>query len=79
LKIGRIAVLDLDNHTALHLEVIKTLPLESEKLLKFYAFVVEGGYFSKEPLMSQLVDSCEFDIISFGMMYDYAISHKQKS
>ena len=37
LEIGGISILYLDNHTALHLEAIQTLPLESETLLDFYA------------------------------------------
>jgi len=78
LEIGGIAVLDLDNHTALHLEAIQTLPLESETLLEFYArifnekaeelkklvqVVVVDGYFSKEPFVSQLT-ACGLDVIS---------------
>ena len=78
LEIGGIAVLDLDNHTALHLEAIQTLPLESETLLEFYArifydkakelkklaqVVVVDGYFSKEPFVSQLTN-CGLDVIS---------------
>lgn len=34
LEIGGLAVLDLDNHTALHLEAIQTIPLEGETLLE---------------------------------------------
>jgi hypothetical protein len=79
LEIGGIAVLDLDNHTALHLEAIQTLPLESETLLDFYAriftqrtkelkkladIVVVDGYFSKKPFVSQLVDGCGLHVIS---------------
>ncbi len=78
LEIGGIAILDLDNHTALHLEAIQTLPLESETLLEFYArifkekaeelkklaeVVVVDGYFSKEPFVSVLT-SCGLDVIS---------------
>lgn len=78
LEIGGIAILDLDNHTALHLEAIQTLPLESETLLEFYArmlseraeelkklaeVVVVDGYFSKEPFVSRLT-SCGLDVIS---------------
>ncbi len=37
LEIGGVAILDMDNHTALHLEAIQTLPLEGETLLDFYA------------------------------------------
>jgi len=78
LEIGGIAILDLDNHTALHLEAIQTLPLESETLLDFYArifaeraqelkklsdVVVVDGYFSKEPFVSGLAH-CGLDVIS---------------
>ena len=78
LEIGGIAVLDLDNHTALHLEAIQTLPSESETLLEFYArifnekakelkklaqIVVVDGYFSKQPFVSELT-SCGLDVIS---------------
>jgi hypothetical protein len=34
-----IAVLDLDNHTDLHLEAIQTIPLEGETLLEFYSSI----------------------------------------
>jgi hypothetical protein len=79
LEIGGIAVLDLDNHTALHLEAIQTLPRQSETLLDFYARIfkeratelkklaevlVVDGYFSKKPFVSQLVDECGLNIIS---------------
>ncbi len=78
LEIGGIAILDLDNHTALHLEAVQTLPLDNETLLEFYArifeektielkklsnVVVADGYFSKEPFVSRLVD-CGLDVIS---------------
>ena len=61
LEIGGIAILDLDNHTALHVEAVQTLPLDGETLLDFYArifkerakelkklsdVVVADGYFS---------------------------------
>jgi hypothetical protein len=75
---GDIAILDLDNHTALHLEAIHPLPLESETLLDFNArifgeraqelkklsdVVVVDGYFSKEPFVSGLTH-CGLDVIS---------------
>ena len=78
LEIGGIAVLDLDNHTALHLEAVQTIPLEKETLLNFYArifteratelkkisnLVVADAYFSKEPFVSQLM-LCGLDVIS---------------
>lgn len=78
LEIGGLAVLDLDNHTALHLEAIQTIPLEGETLLEFYARIfteradelkklsnvaVADAYFSKEPFVSQLM-LCGIDVIS---------------
>jgi hypothetical protein len=78
LEIGGMAVLDLENHTALHLEAIQTLPLDGETLLDFYArifterakelkklsdVVVADAYFSKEPFVSKLVD-CGLDVVS---------------
>ncbi len=67
----------MDNHSALHLEAIQTLPLESAILLDFYArifeqrtkelkklsdVVVVDGYFSRELFVSRL--SCGTDVIS---------------
>ncbi len=78
LEIGGIAVLDLDNHTALHLEAVQTIPLEGETLLEFYTriitdraieikkisnMVVADAYFSKEPFVSKLM-LCGLDVIS---------------
>ena len=78
LEIGGIAVLDLDNHTALHLEAVQTIPLEEETLLEFYTriiterapelkkisnVVVADAYFSKEPFVSKLM-LCQLDVIS---------------
>ena len=78
LEIGGLAVLDLDNHTALHLEAIQTIPLEGETLLEFYARIftersaelkkisnvaVADAYFSKEPFVSKLM-GCGLDVIS---------------
>lgn len=78
LEIGGLAALDLDNHTALHLEAVQTIPREGEALLAFYArilteradelkkisnVVVADAYFSKEPFVSELVH-CGLDLIS---------------
>jgi len=78
LEIGGIAVLDLDNHTALHLEAVQTIPLKEETLLDFYARIlierapelikisnvaVADAYFSKEPFVSKLM-LCGLDVIS---------------
>lgn len=69
LEINGIAALDLDNHTALHLEAVQTLPKEGENLLSFYAriiveraeklkdisnVVVADAYFSKKEFIDQL-------------------------
>ena len=77
LEISGIAVLDLDSHTALHLDVNQNLPLESEILLEFHGcifkdkknelkklaqVVVIERYFPKESFISQLT-SCGIDII----------------
>ena len=78
LEICGIALLDLDNHTALHLESVQTLLQEGETLLDFYAkiiverakalkelsnVVVADAYFSKEPFVSKLVE-CGLDVVS---------------
>ena len=78
LEIGGIAVVDLDNHTALHIEAVQTIALVGETLLEFYArifiekadelkkisnVVVADAYFSKEPFVSKLMD-CGLDVIS---------------
>jgi len=78
LEIGGLAVLNLDNHTALHLEAIQTIPLETETLLEFYAHIftersdelkkisnvaVADVYFSKEPFVSQIM-LCGLDVMS---------------
>jgi len=68
----------LENHTALHLEAVQTIPLEGETLLDFYARIfterapellkisnvaVADTYFSKEPFVSKLM-LCGLDVIS---------------
>ncbi len=78
LEIGGIAVLDLDNHAALHLEAVQTIPLKGETLLDFHARIfierapelikisnvtVADAYFSKEPFVSKLM-LCGLDVIS---------------
>ena len=78
LEICGIALLDLDNHTALHLEAVQTLLQEGETLLDFYAriiverakalkelsnVVVADAYFSKEPFVSKLFES-GLDVVS---------------
>ena len=78
IEIGGIAALDIDNHTAMHLEAIQTIPSEGENLLAFYArvitqraqelqnlskAVVVDAYFSKEPFVEALT-SKSFTIVS---------------
>jgi len=70
MEIGGKTLLDLDNHTALHLEAIQTLLGESETLLNFYIrifeeratelkkvsdLVVVNGYFSKKPFVCEIL------------------------
>jgi hypothetical protein len=67
LEMCGIAAIDLDNHTAMHLEAVQTLPEADEKLLGFYAkiltdrkdvlqkianIVVVDAYFSKETFVT---------------------------
>lgn len=69
LEINGIATLDLDNHTALHLEAVQTLPDEGENQLNFYArilveraeklkdisnVVVANAYFPKKEFADRL-------------------------
>ncbi len=72
LEIGGIAVLDIENHTALHLEAVQTEVKEGQSLLDFYAEVITSraeklkkispvgvfdAYFSKEPFVKAVCDS----------------------
>jgi Transposase DDE domain len=70
LEIGGIAVVDIDNHTAFHLEAVQTLDVpEAMKMLDFYAkilvdrkiaiqslskYILVDAYFSKKPFVSKL-------------------------
>lgn len=71
LEIGGIAAIDLDNHTAIHLEAVQTIPGDQTTLIDFYAkvlidradellkiadTVVCDAYFSKEPFVTKLFD-----------------------
>ena len=73
-----IAAIDIENHTAMHLEAVQTLPEEGENLLDFYAnvlvnrkdelqktskIVVADAYFSKERFISKLCVA-DFQVIS---------------
>ena len=72
LEIGGIAALDLDNHTAIHLEAVQTMPDNQTTLIDFYAkvlidraedllkisdTVVCDAYFSKEPFVTKLSEA----------------------
>ena len=73
MEIGGIGAIDIDNHTAFHLEAVQTPNnLESISLLDFYAksiierkaslqkissYVVADAYFSKEPFVSRLSEN----------------------
>ena len=78
LEIAGIAALDLDNHTAMHLEAVQTFPDKDTTLLEHYAtmiidrkdqlakisnIVVCDAYFSKETFVTKLVDQ-EFHVLS---------------
>lgn len=79
LEIGGIAVIDIDNHTAFHLDAEQTLrDSEAQTLLEYYAnvlvsrkeellsiskYIVVDAYFSKEPFVSAICLE-EFDIVS---------------
>ena len=78
LEIGGIAALDLDNHTAMHLEAVQTFPNKDTTLLEHYAtmiidrkeqlakisnIVVCDAYFSKETFVTKLMDQ-EFQVLS---------------
>ena len=79
LEIGGIAAIDIDNHTAFHIEAVQTPnDLESQSLLGFYAqsiierkaslqeissYVVADAYFSKEPFTTELTEN-GFELVS---------------
>lgn len=79
LEIGGIAAIDIDNHTAFHLEAVQTPnDLESQSLLGFYAqsiierkkslqeissYVVADAYFSKKPFTTELIEN-GFELVS---------------
>jgi hypothetical protein len=78
LEISGIAAIDLDNHTAMHLEAIQTLPNESETLPEFYAkslidrkeelqkisnIIIVDAYFSKKTFVTP-VCKAGFHIVS---------------
>jgi hypothetical protein len=78
LEINGIAAIDLDHHTALHIEAIQTCLEKDENQLQFYAkvlieraetlqrianIVVVDAYFSKEPFVTALCEA-GFHIVS---------------
>ena len=79
IEISGIAAIDMDNHTAFHLEAVQTPnDLESGCLVSYYAevliqrkeslqclskYVVADAYFSKYTFVSKLVDN-EFEVVS---------------
>ena len=79
LEIGGIAAIDIDNHTAFHIEAVQTPnDLEFQSLLGFYAqsiierkaslqeissYVVADAYFSKEPFTTELTEN-GFELVS---------------
>lgn len=79
LEIGGIAVVDIDNHSAFHLEAVQTLELsEDETLITYYAnilierkkdlleiskYVVVDAYFSKQNFIKSLCEN-GFQIVS---------------
>ncbi len=79
LEIGGLAAIDIDNHTAFHLEAVQTINTdEQQTLIDWYAgviadrkdtlgaiskHVVADGYFSKKPFTDQIV-SLEMHLIS---------------
>jgi len=72
LELGGLAVIDIDNNSAFHLEAVQTIKKEGESLLKNYAntiinrkeplsklskHLVVDAYFSKEPFVSSICES----------------------
>lgn len=78
LELGGIAVIDVENHSAFHLEAVQTIKRTDQKLLDVYAntiidrkeallkvskYLVVDAYFSKEPFVSSICES-GFEIVS---------------
>lgn len=79
LEISGIAIVDIENHTAFHLDAQQTLlDSQSDTLLDYYAnilvsrkttllsiskYVVVDAYFSKEPFISKLTSN-EFEVVT---------------
>jgi len=78
LEIGGLAAIDIDNHTAFHLEAVQTLNADDQNLPDWYAgvisdrketlmgiskYLVADAWFSKKPFVDQIV-SLEMHLIS---------------
>ena len=78
LEIGGLAAIDIDNHTAFHLEAVQTLNTDDQTLTGWYAgvisdrketlmgiskYLVADAWFSKKPFVDQIV-SLEMHLIS---------------
>ncbi len=78
LEIGGLAAIDIDNHTAFHLEAVQTLNTEEQTLTDWYAgvisdrketlmgiskYLVADAWFSKKPFTDQII-SLEMHLIS---------------
>ncbi len=78
LEIGGLAAIDIDNHTAFHLEAVQTLNTDDQNLSDWYAgvisdrketlmgiskYLVADAWFSKKPFTDQIV-SLEMHLIS---------------
>jgi len=72
LEIGGLAAIDIDNHTAFHLEAVQTLNSDDQNLSDWYAgvisdrketltsiskYLVADAWFSKKPFADQITDS----------------------
>jgi len=80
LEIGGIAAIDLENHTAIHLEAVQTIPNKNQSLLEFYSdifaqraeklhsisdIVVADAYFSKRAFVFTLSKSSLYLVSRF--------------
>ena len=78
LEIGGLAAIDIDNHTAFHLEAVQTINTDEQTLADWYAgvisdrkdtlttiskYLVADAWFSKKPFTDQIV-SLEMNLIS---------------
>ena len=78
LEIGGLAAIDIDNHTALHLEAVQTLNDSDQNLSDWYAgiiaqrkdtlhaiskYLVADAWFSKKPFTDKII-ACEMHLVS---------------